>query len=158
MKENFVNYKTALALENLGYSPESLFSGMVYAERTRVRDDAEERFGSLTDDGYYDLTVEGGGTLPWEEVYETSVMLDRPYGFGREVPAPTIYEAASFLRVNNKIHIDVRFKSEHEWEYNYVTMTDGLKHRTMDYYPTYELALSAGVEHISMALNKVEEN
>ena len=51
MKENFVNYKTALALENLGYSPESLFSGMVYAERTRVRDDAEERFGSLTDHG-----------------------------------------------------------------------------------------------------------
>lgn len=151
-KEEIVKYEVAYAMYRLGYKPINKFEGLCYAKRTQLREDVYQRFGELTDDGYYDLTVDGGGELPWEEVYEYSIGLDRYYGFGEEIPAPTMYEAAQWLRDVMNIFIDVRYVKYNTWEYNMITLTDGLKHRTVDYYPTYEHALMTGVENTILAM------
>lgn len=156
-KDLYVDYEIALAMQELGYIPERRYSGMCYSKRTNVREDAEERFGSLTDDGYYELTIEGGGDLPMEEVYDTSIKLTEPYALDDEIYAATIYEADRWLRDVRKIFIDIRFVRKNTWEYNYVTMTDGLKHRTAEYYSTYENTLKSAVKDIILAIKTLEK-
>ena len=42
-----------------------------WVNHQRISSEVVERYGELTDDGYYELTEEGGGSLKWSEVYES---------------------------------------------------------------------------------------
>lgn len=90
-----------------------------FTQGWRVRDDAEELYGSLTDDGYYELTVEGGGSLKWEDVYTNDWHISDFYPMdGQEFYLqPTIYEVQTFLRKTHHKQITVYSMSQESWQY-----------------------------------------
>ena len=157
MDKIYVDYDTALAMQKLGFKPKSRWDGLCYAVRTTVREDIVEKYGGLSDDGFYDLTVRGGGDLQWEEVYDTSMKLDRPYGIGEEVYAPTVWEAFKYLIDEHKVFVRVDFLGDKKWEWYYITMSDGLKHRTALYYETYDDCVLDGVQTLIKSIEHQEE-
>ena len=67
-KNEYCDFELSQKLNALGYETES---DRVYCKTTEVSDRIHEEYPGLSDDGYYELTKEGGGELEWEDVYET---------------------------------------------------------------------------------------
>ena len=73
MEKNYVSYETALKLKELGFD-EKCYS--VYRNEQHIREEIVTNYGELSDDGYYELTVDSGcGILEFDEVYVTEPML-----------------------------------------------------------------------------------
>lgn len=105
MKEDIVKYEIALKLNNKGFNEKTTFS---YNQEQIINPLVIEKYGNLSDDGYYDLTTEGGGELDWDYVYIYSnelVKTDRIYIKRNTISAPTIYQVGKWLRKEHNIDI-----------------------------------------------------
>lgn len=104
-EKNFVNLSMAIMLNHWGYK-NGRYNEMVYREQTVINPDVMEKYfpdEDCTDSDIYELTVEGGGDLQWNEVYVLDWVFDKKRYFGKEIDAPTLWEANSFVR--NKFNI-----------------------------------------------------
>ena len=85
----------------------------IYANHWRVRNEILLRYPGLSDDGYRDLTIEGGGTLKEDEVYATYIEPLKEYSrntwideFGNKIcTMPTLDDARTWLRDTYNYHI-----------------------------------------------------
>lgn len=105
MKEDIVTYDIAVKLDEKGFNYKTTYS---YNQEQIINPLVIEKYGNLSDDGYYDLTKEGGGELDWDYVYIYSnelVKTDRIYIKRNTVSAPTIYQVGKWLRTEHKIDI-----------------------------------------------------
>ena len=105
MKEDIVSHDIAIKLSEKGFDYKTTYS---YNEEQIINPLVIEQYGGLSDDGYYDLTKEGGGDLEWDFVYIYSyelVKTDRIYVNRNTVSAPTIYQVAKWLRTERNIDV-----------------------------------------------------
>lgn len=105
MKEDIVPHNIAVKLSEKGFDYKTTYS---YNEEQIINPLVIEQYGGLSDDGYYELTKEGGGDLEWDFVYIYShelVKTDRIYVNRNTVSAPTIYQVAKWLRTEHNIDI-----------------------------------------------------
>ena len=105
MKEDIVSHDIAIKLSEKGFDYKTTYS---YNEEQIINPLVIEQYGGLSDDGYYDLTKEGGGDLDWDFVYIYSyelVKTDRIYVNRNTVSAPTIYQVAKWLRTEHNIDV-----------------------------------------------------
>ena len=109
-KEDFVPIELAIRLEDIGFKNKTLFC---YNDEQVINPEVIEKYGELTDDGYYELTKEGGGKLKWDYVYiyQTKLMLkDRVICEKNRVPAPTIDEVVNWLLKDKNIFISTHLR------------------------------------------------
>ena len=105
MKEDIVSHNIAVKLSEKGFDYKTTYS---YNEEQIINPLVIEQYGGLSDDGYYELTKDGGGNLEWDFVYIYSnelVKTNRIYVKRNTVPAPTIYQVAKWLRTEHNIDI-----------------------------------------------------
>lgn len=105
MKEDIVSHNIAVKLSEKGFDYKTTYS---YNEEQIINPLIIEQYGGLSDDGYYELTKDGGGDLEWDFVYIYSnelVKTNRIYVNRNTVPAPTIYQVAKWLRTEHNIDI-----------------------------------------------------
>lgn len=60
MIEDFVPIELAIRLKDIGFKSKTLFC---YNDVQVINPEVIEKYGELTDDGYYELTEEGGGGI-----------------------------------------------------------------------------------------------
>lgn len=152
--EDFVPYDLAVKLRDKGFNCNCLFA---FNDEQIINPNVVEKYGALSDDGYYELTKNGGGELDWDYVYiyETKLMLKRNIILKRNfIDAPTISQVLKWLREEKKIYIMINF-----WPagYDAEIYTEIGKDRNSfcweryidecDYYDSYELAAIAGIEY-----------
>lgn len=128
----------------------------IYMQGWRVREDAYERFGGQTDDGFYELTKDGGGNLNWEDVYTNDwAISDGYYPMpGQDyVLCPTIYEVQTYLLKKHKFQITVYSRSQESWQYRITTpgmhLEEGLYGED---FPEPEDALLAAIKEVLNSL------
>ena len=105
MKEDIVSYDIAIKLNEKGFNYKTTYS---YNQEQIINPLVIEQYGGLSDDGYYELTKEGGGDLDWDYVYIYSnelVKTDHIYINRNTVSAPTIYQVAKWLRTEHNIEV-----------------------------------------------------
>ena len=153
--EDYVTYELAVKLKEKGFDYKCLF---VYNKEQIINPEIVKAFGELSDDGYYELTKEGGGKLDWSFVYinEYQLIQYRDVLIPREtIKAPTISQVLKWLREEKAIHLNVVLLEkgwycdvwcfeyyEEEKEYAYKR-----EYQTNDY-NNYEQAALAGIEYI----------
>ncbi len=156
---DYCDYETSLGLRDLGYNG---FDNKVYCDWAVVKDSIIDKYGNLTDDGYYELTKECGGELEFEEVYDTSVKLyDRPSrNSWKEAicTAPLLYSAQKWLCGNHNISVSVKpYPCEDglRWlcEIRSFQVDKVCLDRTITGYTSPESALSAGINEVVKSLN-----
>ncbi len=107
MEKNCVDINTACLLKQIGYP---LVCRYAYTDWTQIRMDMVKKYPYLSDDGFYELTQEGGGELAWNEVYTNEPSLQE--GFFRNgeddiiAAAPYIWDARNWMKDNRHILID----------------------------------------------------
>jgi hypothetical protein len=105
MKEDIVSHNIAVKLSEKGFDYKTTYS---YNEEQIINPLVIEQYGGLSDDGYYELTKDGGGDLEWDFVYIYSnelVKTDRIYVNRNTVSAPTMYQVAKWLRTEHNIEV-----------------------------------------------------
>lgn len=104
--EDFVTFEIAKKLKEKGFDYKCLF---VYNKEQIINPEIVKAFGELSDDGYYELTKEGGGKIDWSFVYinEYQLIQYRDVLVAREmIKAPTISQVLKWLRKEKKYHIE----------------------------------------------------
>jgi hypothetical protein len=153
--ENFVPFEIAKKLEEKGFDYKCLF---VYNKEQIINPEVVKAFGELTDDGYYELTKEGGGKLDWSFVYinEYQLIQYRDVLFAREmIKAPTISQVVSWLEDKKKIFLTVDIEPMGFFfiiNYDILTNDNGeyefnIYNSTTTYPSSIEAAL-AGIEYV----------
>lgn len=83
---------------------------LCYNDEQVINPEVIEKYGELSDDGYYELTEEGGGDLKWDYVYvyETQLLHRSDVWLLRNFcPAPTIDQVINYLYEQYHIFINV---------------------------------------------------
>lgn len=154
--EDFVPFDLAVKLKEKGFDYKCLF---VYNKEQIINPEIVKAFGELTDDGYYELTKEGGGKLDWSFVYinEYQLIQYRDVLFAREmIKAPTISQVLKWLREEKLILIGLSPMQEYdgnemiEW-CSTIYKADkqgGMSWMEELYYESYEQAALAGIEYV----------
>lgn len=105
--KDFVKYDLALKLKEKGFDYKCLF---VYNKEQVINPEIVKAFGELSDDGYYELTKEGGGRLDWDFVYIYEYQLLQ-YGdviIERDIiRAPTISQVLNWLFEKKQLFISL---------------------------------------------------
>lgn len=82
----------------------------VYASVQVINDEVRRKHGELSDDGYYELTKEGGGKYDWSYVYVNEIQLihvhDRYY-YNELVAAPFVEDVLTYFRDERDIVVNV---------------------------------------------------
>jgi hypothetical protein len=97
----------AKLLEKKGFNNKTLFS---FNKEQIINPLIVEKYGELSDDGYYELTKDGGGDLDFEYVYIYEyelVMSNSIYVHKDTVKAPFVSEVIQWLRKEKNIHIEI---------------------------------------------------
>ncbi len=149
---DFVTLEIAKKLKEKGFSYGCLF---VYNKEQVINPEIIKEFGELSDDGYYELTKDGGGRFDWNFVYiyETQLIQYSDVIIEKDiVRAPTISQALKWLREEMNIiclpHID---PFEEKWFFYVVKLpqaTDIPEYFSTPIYNTYEEAALAGIEYV----------
>ena len=103
----FVTFEIAKKLKEKGFGYKCLF---VYNKEQIINPEVVKTFGELSDDGYYELTKEGGGKLDWDFVYVNNYQLIqyRDVLIPREmIKAPTISQVLKWFRKEHHLHFEV---------------------------------------------------
>lgn len=106
--EDFVTYEITLKLKEKGFKEKCLFA---YNDEQVINPKVIEEYGNLTDDGYYELTEDGGGKLKFDNVYiyEQQIILRDKIIIERNfIDAPTISQVLKYLREKYSIHISTK--------------------------------------------------
>lgn len=152
--EDFVPFEIAKKLEEKGFDYKCLF---VYNKEQIINPEVVKAFGELTDDGYYELTKEGGGKLDWSFVYinEYQLIQYRDVLFAREmIKAPTISQVLKWLRKEKEIDIILQpiflyNENNREREYGIEIYAPQLNNPThLDYFKKWEKGVIAGIEYV----------
>lgn len=126
--EDYVEKDIAIALYEHGFVPEKFGCEYVYSYETIINPEVEEKYNPddrFTDSDYYELTKDGGGELDWDYVYIKEWVFRKKEYFGKEIPAPTIYEVQRWFRKKGyDIMIDKSFTHENSWHYVVVVDND----------------------------------
>ncbi|MBR5297253.1 MAG: hypothetical protein IKU29_05215 [Parabacteroides sp.] len=135
MDKQVISKELAELLYNKGVIVPSI---LCYNDEQVINSEVVEKYGELSDDGYYELTEEGGGDLKWDYVYvyETQLLHRSDVWIRRNFyPAPTIDQVINYLYEQHKIFINVSLCScgfrvsiyenvnrcdDYEFEYNEV--------------------------------------
>lgn len=154
----FCSEAVCMMLKELGYNKLSTF---VWTRGWVVCPDAEEQFGALSDDGYYELTKEGGGNLEWTDVYTNvpriesrtykNAWIDPADGIGHQCTAVTVYEAKCFLIEHGYIPEALYSTYQKEWTAGVTVIKDGTHYKILagkfvKRYSNYKHALYEAVE------------
>lgn len=158
-KTDYVDIDDAMMLEHFGFKPDG--KHMVYRWETVINPEIEKLYPNETDDGYYELTKEGGGEYDWDYVYQKDFVFDEIRYYEDEIPAPTYFEAARFLRENYKYLIVVKlFEGDFDnpmYDYEIYKDNDYSTHyRHMNLYKEYDDALKSGVKRVLKVLRELE--
>ncbi len=81
----------------------------VYANTYVINDDVIRKHGYLSDDGYYELTKQGGGEYDWDYVYvrrEQLMSRNRCY-YDDFIKAPFVEDVLRYFRDEMNIHVNV---------------------------------------------------
>ena len=105
--EDFVSLELGKKLKEKGFDYDTLFA---YNDEQIINPKVVEKYGELSDDGYYELTKQGGGELDWDYVYiyqqllmpQRTIFVKRNY-----LLAPTISQVLKWLREEKNIYISV---------------------------------------------------
>lgn len=122
----------------------------IYVKRQCISEFAREKYGNLTDDGYYELTVDGGGPHDWDEIYESKWDINKhgvyPFSDEEYHICPTIYEIQTFFRDKYSLHITVYSSSQESWMFRITRPHEDLKDGDYDEdYNSYEAALKGAI-------------
>lgn len=149
MKEDFVGYDLAVKLKEKGFNEKCLFA---YNDEQVINPKVVEEYGNLSDDGYYELTEDGGGKLKWDNVYiyeQQIIFRDKIIIKRNFVDAPTISQVLKLLREEKKIHMIIDI-SEEGWFFNLRCLKTGyIMDCTMfGFSETYEQSALVGIEYV----------
>ena len=150
MKEEFVPYDLAVKLKEKGFNEKCLFA---YNDEQVINPKVVEEYGNLSDDGYYELTEDGGGKLKWDNVYiyeQQIIFRDKIIIKRNFVDAPTISQVLKWLREDKKIYLEIVIVVDAEY------MCDIYKISprpieclgSTEYFKTYEQAAIEGIEYV----------
>ena len=163
--EEYVRKDIAKAIIEKGFNDEKscLFA---YNDEQIINPEVVQKYGKLTDDGYYELTKDGGGDLEWDYVYiyktfllqRRNIIVKRNY-----VSAPSIYKVLNWLRTEKRIHVtpykdfyggfysvricDENLKYSENGEYNGVEPIYENEKVLMGY-ESFEEAANEGIEYV----------
>lgn len=161
--EDFVPYELAVKLRDKGFNCNCLFA---FNDEQIINPNVVEKYGALSDDGYYELTKNGGGELDWDYVYiyETKLMLKRNIILKRNfIDAPTISQVLKWLREEKKIFIRVTLSYDYStdadgeqvdrwtfWLFEVFSVGSGslIYTEEISEYDSYEQAALAGIEYV----------
>lgn len=162
-KTDYVSMDNAIMLEHFGYKPEKgeINNLMVYRYETVINPEIEKLYPNETDDGYYELTKEGGGEYDWDYVYVKDWVFDKQRYLDNELIAPTYFEAARFLQEKYNYLIVVKpFEGDFETpmlEFEIYHDSDWrTKYRDKDLFKTSDEALAKAVTRILTILRTKE--
>lgn len=146
-----INLELALILNDTTFSKRDMENWYehIYRKGSTVREETYRKFGDLSDDGFYELTKEGGGDFDWDEIYDTGWKLSNHYPFDGEefLLCPTLYEVQSYLRNTHKIHITIYSYSQESWQYRITKPKQKLEDGYFgEDFSTYEDALSYAIK------------
>ena len=103
----FIPYEIEKKLQDKGFNHASLFA---YNDEQIINPEVVEKYGELTDDGYYELTKNCGGTLDFNYVYiyKRTIMLRRNIIVKRNfLLAHVPSEALEWLRNEKQILVTI---------------------------------------------------
>ena len=153
--EDFVTFEIAKKLKEKGFNYKTIYS---YNEEQIINPLVIEQYGELSDDGYYELTKEGGGDLEWSFVYIYNyelVKTDRIYVNRNTLSSPTISQVLKWLRKEKNIHIPIDFfvdidTNEVCWYYSIKDIKNELNYISYVYSgkESYENSVLAGIEYV----------
>jgi hypothetical protein len=152
--EDFVTIELAKKLEEKGFDYKCLYA---YKNEQIINPEIVKAFGELSDDGYYELTKEGGGKLDWSFVYinKYQLMQYRDIRIPIEmIRAPTISQVLKWLREEKKLHIEIyMYHNCYLWEiYNTEIYDVDFTQKSEKYseieYASFEDAAIAGIEYV----------
>lgn len=99
-----LDYETSKKLiDKFGITPDSPFA---FVLKQSIRKEIIEKYGHLSDDGFYELTEDGGGTLKFDEVYVDEHVV----GYKKYTHYPVMFDVITyddFLNMFDKIGIHV---------------------------------------------------
>lgn len=146
--EDFVTRDIAIKLQQKGYNKDSLFA---FNDEQVINPKVIEKYGALSDDGYYELTKDGGGNLEWDYVYiyQTKLTLLRNIIIKRNfVLAPTIYQTLKWLREKDiMIEILINLMDDGKWSFGFRIQTKEYYDRGLKDYLTWEEAAIAAIDY-----------
>ena len=166
MNEYFVPYELAVKLGEKGFNYKCLY---VYNKEQIINPEVIKAFGELTDDGYYELTKEGGGKLDWSFVYINKCQLIQYRDViipNEMIRAPTISQVLKWLREEKEVYVsvipeynefnpvkgvtyrlEVAYWKDDEFGYETVEWLDKETH-TIITFDSYEKALLEEIEYV----------
>lgn len=116
-----IDVEDAKKLHQIGFTKADMeeWHRHAFTRGWRVSDEAVEKYGELSDDGFYELTKEGGGKCKWNEIYTNEWAISDFYPMdGQEFYlSPTLDEIKTFLRKTYRKHITIYSKSQESWQY-----------------------------------------
>lgn len=146
--EDFVTKDIAIKLQQKGYNKDSLFA---FNDEQVINPKVIEKYGALSDDGYYELTKDGGGNLEWDYVYiyQTKLTLLRNIVIKRNfVLAPTIHQTLKWLREKDiMIEILINLMDDGKWSFGFRIQTKEYYDRGLKDYLTWEEAAIAAIDY-----------
>lgn len=160
---DFVDFSLAVKLKEKGFDYKCLF---VYNKEQIINPEIVKAFGELSDDGYCELTKEGGGKLDWSFVYinEYQLIQYRDVLIPREtIKAPTIAQALKWLRNTRELFISPCVITDYQddfhrdttyWSFIIANISSGdyiyieYERVTENRYDSYEQAALAGIEYV----------
>lgn len=147
--EDFVTFKISQKLKEKGFNEKCLFA---YNDEQIINPKVVEEYGDLSDDGYYELTKNGGGKLKWDNVYiyEQQIILRDKIIIKRNfIDAPTISQVLKWLRGKDiMVEIPPVLCDDGTWSFSFRVQTKKLYDRSMKDYTSYEEAALACIEHV----------
>lgn len=152
--EDFVPFELAVKLKEKGFDYKCLY---VYNKEQIINPEIVKTFGELSDDGYYELTKEGGGKLDWSFVYidEYQLIQYRDVLITREmIKAPTISHVLKWLREEKEIDIILQpiflyNENNREREYGIEIYAPQLNKPThLNYFKNWGKGAIAGIDYV----------
>lgn len=148
MTEDFVTFEIAKKLKEKGFNEKCLFA---YNDEQVINPKVVKEYGNLSDDGYYELTEDGGGKLKWDNVYiyEQQIILRDKIIIKRNfIDAPTIAQVLKWLREEKNIHIEIRlFTCGYGFDIYKIYPKERIVWSGTLEYETFEQAAIRGIEY-----------
>ncbi len=142
----FVTFEIAEKLKEKGLNIDSLFA---FNDMQIINPEVIKKYGELTDDGYYELTKDGGGELEWDDVYiyQQQLLQRREIIIRRNfVLAPTISQVLKWLREEKDLIITTLYNSN-GWSYWIQRSEDALILSKKDNFSFFDNAIIEAINY-----------
>lgn len=115
-KKFYVDFEIAKRLKQIGFNE---ICDTAYQGALNIKKEIQDQYPGLSDDGYYELTVDGGGKLNFEQVYEKGVELSEMFNSNNRITqlythaicsAPLLLQVQEWLLKRHGLYILVDFR------------------------------------------------